>query len=118
MKIIFDIFPTFLYNLSLKGGVKMFLIVYQKRNGELIYRTRNSIPGKIGAITSMGWLIKDINYFYKGKYYSASDYNRLMSKQHNIVISFRKLKKFVKNDLWKYALFILYIPLITLYVAK
>ena len=96
----------------------MFLIVYQKRNGELIYRTRNSLPGKIGDITSMGWLIKDINYLYHGKYYSASDYNRLMNKQHNIVKSYRKLKQFIKNNLWKYALFILYIPLITLYIEK
>ena len=96
----------------------MFLIVYQKRNGELIYRKRMSLPGRIGEQTSMGWTIQDINYFYNGKYYSASDYNKLMSKQHNIVKSFRKLKDFIIHDLWKYALFILYIPLITLYIVK
>ena len=96
----------------------MFLITYKKRNGELIYRKRMSLPGNIGQTTSMGWLIQDINYFYNGKYYSASDYYKLMNKHHNIVKSYRKLKEFIKNDLWKYALFVLYIPLITLYLSK
>lgn len=96
----------------------MYLITYQKRNGELIYRERMSLPGRIGDTTSMGWLIQDINYFYNGKYYSNSDYNKLMNKNHNIVKSYRRIREFIKKDLWKYTLFILYIPLITLYIAK
>ena len=96
----------------------MFLITYKKRNGELIYRERMSLPGKIGDTTSMGWLIVDIKENFRGKYYSSSECSRLAEKRSKFVKRYRKLKDFMKNDLWKYSLFVLYIPLITLYLIK
>lgn len=53
----------------------MYLISYQKRNGEVFCRIRNTIPEcGLGHETSMGWLVIDIKYYFKNGFYSLRDY--------------------------------------------
>lgn len=92
----------------------MFLITYEKRNGELLYRKRMSIPGKIGSITSMGWKIKDIKQEFKGKYYSFADYSFQLRKYQ--VINHYKMK--FKHCLKKYGTTLALIVMIPLYLIK
>ena len=69
----------------------MELITYKKRNGEIIERIRTTgIPYKIGEVTSMGWLVLDIKYNFRGKFYSREKYNDLLDK------SLRKSKKLMQ----------------------
>ena len=92
----------------------MFLITYEKRNGELIYRKRMSIPGKIGSTTSMGWKIKNIQQEFKGSYYSFADYNFLLRKQQ--VINHYKVR--IRCFFKKYGTTLALIVMIPLYIFK
>lgn len=53
-----------------------YKIIYQKSNGEIFERHRNTIPNtKIGEYTSMGWLILDIKKYFQYRWYSlATEY--------------------------------------------
>ena len=67
--------------LTYKGGGVGVLITYQKRNGEIFQRTRNTYcPYRIGDITSMGWVVMDIKYKWGNRYYSSEDYSKLVNK--------------------------------------
>ncbi len=70
----------------------MYKVIYQKENGDIIERVRNSLPEVgIGQTTSMGWLIKDILHNYKDNYYTYSDYCLLMNKAKKVLKIRRKL---------------------------
>lgn len=59
----------------------MMKITYQKRNGEIIERTRTTgLPYSIGETTSMGWKVLDIQYLYNGKYYHSGEYEKKVDK--------------------------------------
>ena len=51
----------------------MYMVVYQKQNGEIFSRIRKTLPKySRGETTSMGWKIVDIKYqFYDGDYYTS-----------------------------------------------
>lgn len=58
------------------------MMIYQKKNGDLIYRTAKHIPNyKKGDTTSMGWLVIDIQKLYKGKLYSFTEYDSVAIKR-------------------------------------
>lgn len=66
----------------------MIQVTYQKKDGSLIYRIRNTgLPYKIGDITSMGWKVLNIEYRYKNEYYPLYKYNILINKdkQKNLI---------------------------------
>lgn len=84
----------------------MYQITYKKRNGELIYRVRNTLPGYIGQETSMGWIIENIEYQFNNKYYSLKEYQLLMDK--------RNIKKYYTSKLE--VLFRKYGTLITIFL--
>lgn len=92
----------------------MYQIEYKKRNGEIIKRIRNTLPGKIGETTSMGWIIMDIKYAFKDKYYSLRDYQILFKKQSKINRINRTINKFLK----KYATTMALVVLVPLYLIK
>ena len=72
----------------------MYLIFYQKRDGEIICRIRNTIPEYgIGKITSMGWKVIDIKHKFKSSYYSISEYNKLESNMRKKINIYKTIKK-------------------------
>lgn len=59
-----------------------YLVLYEKNNGKLIYRYRNSKPQyEVGSITSMGWKLVDIRKLYNGSVISEYNYNELINKK-------------------------------------
>ncbi len=57
----------------------MFEITYQKNDGCVFQRYRNTVlPYKIGDTTSMGWKVLNIKYKYNDTYYTENEYNRLI----------------------------------------
>lgn len=61
----------------------MYLITYQKSNGEVFCRIRNTMPQcGIGKETSMGWKLIDVKYSFKGGYYSLRECNKLQRRQY------------------------------------
>ena len=91
----------------------MIQVTYQKRDGNIIHRPRNTIlPYKVGDTTSMGWKVLNIEYEYKNKYYPEYEYNVLIAKNRKKVIKIREtrdriLKEF-KTLLYYFIVIIMY----------
>lgn len=92
----------------------MIQITYQKRNGCIIQRLRDTTPPyKIGDTTSMGWKVLNVEYEYKNKYYSYYEYNRLLHKDKQKHIKKRHIKELclksintlLYNNIWFIILF-------------
>lgn len=67
----------------------MMQITYQKNNGCIFQRYRSTeLPYKIGDITSMGWKVLNVEYEYNNRYYTQSEFNKLVHKSR---------KDFLKN---------------------
>ncbi len=78
----------------------MMQITYQKRDGSIIHRLRNtSIPYKIGEMTSMGWKVLNIEYEYNNKYYPIYEYNKLIHKHKQRYLRKRQIKEFYINNI-------------------
>lgn len=93
----------------------MFQITYQKRNGEIFNRIRNTLPYEtIGEYTSMGWLIVDIKRKHGNKYYSSSEYHKIATKSKNFNHKIRLFQRFIKS----YATTIMLFILVPLYIIK
>lgn len=76
----------------------MYLVSYQKRNGDVFCRIRNTIPNcGIGHETSMGWLVLDVKYWFRNGFYSSSQYHTLFTKQKNKKQLIKKLKSILKQ---------------------
>lgn len=74
----------------------MLQITYQKNDGTIFKRIRNTaLPYKIGDMTSMGWIVLNIEYNFKGNYYPESKYNMLISKDKKFY-----LKKKERIEKW------------------
>lgn len=59
-----------------------YLIIYQKKDNSVIYRTSKTKPKySIKDETSMGWIVLDIQKLYKGKLYSQSEYDLLIANR-------------------------------------
>lgn len=100
----------------------MIQITYQKRNGNIIKRLRKTLlPYKIGETTSMGWKVLNIEYEYNKKYYTHSEYNRLIyknkkkhaKKRHIKELWFRSINTLLYNKIWFIILFYIQIRYIT-----
>lgn len=73
-------------------------ITYQKRNGDILQRYRvTGLPYRIGEYTSMGWLVLDIRYSYKGKYYPRSEYDNLLDRDLRRDKKIRQIKNAIKR---------------------
>ena len=80
----------------------MIQVAYKKRNGDLIQRTISGFsPYRVGDINSYGWEIVSVKYQYKGKWYSKSDYDKLvdysLTKDRRIWKIKRKISAIYKN---------------------
>lgn len=70
----------------------MLLVTYQKENGCIIQRQRKTmLPYKIGERTSMGWIVLNIEYQYKDKYYPEYKYHMLIQKDKQLNIKKRQM---------------------------
>lgn len=93
----------------------MYQITYKKKNGEVFYRIRDSLPTQtIGEETSMGWLILDVKYLFNSKYYSFIEYKKLLNKRRKYNHIIRQTNQFMKQ----YATTLFLIILIPLYLFK
>lgn len=93
----------------------MYLITYQKSNGEVFCRIRNTIPEcGIGKETSMGWKILDIKCNYKNSYYTMAKCNYLQKKQYKRHHAIKKIIKFIQ----KYSTSFAFILLMPIYISK
>lgn len=60
----------------------LYLIIYEMRNKEIIYRlTKYHPPYENHAYTSMGWYIVDIQRFYKGSFISLKQYDENLKEE-------------------------------------
>lgn len=72
----------------------MIQITYQKRDGSIMQRIRNTtLPYKIGEITSMGWKVLNIEYEYNNKYYSYYEYNKLIHRNKQRYMKKKQFKE-------------------------
>lgn len=72
----------------------MIQVTYQKRNGCIMQKIRNTmLPYKIGETTSMGWKVLNIEYEYKGNYYPEYKYNMLIQKSKQRFIIKKQIKE-------------------------
>lgn len=72
-------------------------ITYQKENGEVFDRMRNTyFQYRVGDTTPIGWKVLDIQYKYKDKYYSKTDYDDLVDKRYTLEKRLFKAKQQVK----------------------
>lgn len=78
-----------------------YLITYQKRNGDILFRSRTTpLDYKKGEETSMGWKVLNIHYYYEGNYYQQYDYYRQIykkKKKNNKIIKYL-IKQLSKLD--------------------
>ena len=80
----------------------MMQITYQKRDGCIIQRLRNTmLPYKIGETTSMGWKVLNIEYKYNNKYYPESEFNRLIYKNKENLLKKKHAKELCIEELKK-----------------
>lgn len=80
----------------------MIKVIYQKQNGDIFSRIRNTyFPYRVGDTTAIGWKVLDIQYRYKDKYYNKMMYDDLINKSFkNEKALFRLKKNFIL--LYKY----------------
>lgn len=91
----------------------MYKVFYQRQNGEIIERIRNTLPHyKLGETTSMGWIIVDIHYLLDNKYYPFREYRIKLDKQIKRNHVKRKIIKYIK----KYVGLVLYFPMILFFI--
>ena len=78
----------------------MLQITYQKRNGIVFKRLRDTTPPyRVGEETSMGWKILNIEYEYNNKFYPSYEYYKLIEKNKQKIIKRIQLKKKCKKVL-------------------
>lgn len=60
----------------------LYLITYQNKKLELKHRIIKNLNTdlKIGDVTPMGWYVLDIQIFYKNRFYTYSEYQKV--KKH------------------------------------
>lgn len=97
----------------------MIQITYQKRDGSIFYRIRNTLlPYKIGDTTSMGWKVINIEYKYNNKYYKEYEYNRIIYKNKQRYFKIKKIKEFFIRQLISLLNYILGLIIIYLIIYK
>lgn len=95
----------------------MIQITYQKRDGSIIQKLRNTtLPYKIGDTTSMGWKVLNIEYEYKNKYYTYYEYNMLIHKSKKRYVRKKKIKEICLKQTISLLYYIIMIIIILYYI--
>ena len=92
----------------------MIQVTYLKRNGDILRRTiEGYTPYRIGDINSYGWKVTDVKYKWKdNKYYSRSEYDRLVNKAIDKNRKYYKYKRTIER-VYKELAYILYLLIIS-----
>ena len=77
----------------------MYLITYQKRNGDIFCRVRSSIPCAIGKETSMGWKVVDVKQQFKNNFYTLSECKTLETNYYKRKHFCRNFKRFFQDNM-------------------
>ena len=86
----------------------MMQITYQKKDGSIIQRIRNTmLPYKIGETTSMGWKVLNVEYQYNDKYYSEHEYYNLIQNNKKKNIKKKQTVERCTNEFKKFIYYIL-----------
>lgn len=94
----------------------MMQITYQKRDGTIFQRIRNTIlPYKIGETTSMGWKVLSIEYKYKDKYYTEYEYSKILQKKKTFYYKKIHIKEICINEIKTLLYYIIGLIIITLF---
>lgn len=72
------------------------LIIYKTTKNKTIFRLVDYPLVEIGDYTSMGWYVLDIQYFYKGRFYSKNEFYHLVDINKN------KKENFIKSIINKW----------------
>lgn len=91
----------------------MVQVTYIKRNGDTIRRTIGGYsPYKIGDTNSYGWKVIDIKYKWKdNKYYSRSEYDRLVNKSISLDKKIIQYKRNIQR-VYKELVYLIYLLMI------
>lgn len=91
----------------------MIQVTYLKRNGDTLRRTiEGYTPYRIGDINSYGWKVTDVKYKWKdNKYYSRSEYDRLVNKSISLNRKIIKYKRTIEK-VYKELAYIIYLLII------
>lgn len=82
-------------------------ITYQKKDGSVMQRFRNTIlPYKIGDTTSMGWKVLNIEYEYNNKYYPEYKYNIIIQKRKKAYFKRKKTIEHCKTESKKFLYYV------------
>ena len=73
------------------------VVTYKKKNGELVMRPYGLTFKNVGDITSMGWEVVDIHYYYEGNYYCLQDFTMVYRKGKQALDKPKLKKRIVKK---------------------
>lgn len=94
-------------------------ITYQKKDGSIFQRIRNSIiPYKIGDRTSMGWTVLNIEYEYKNKFYTEYQYDVIIHKNRQLFLKKKKLKELFFKEIKTLLYYIIAFLIINWFIKK
>lgn len=92
-------------------------ITYQKRDGSIMQKLRNTTPPyEVGETTSMGWKLLSIKYEYKGEFYPEYQYQLLINRDKDKLVRKNKIKAFFKDKIKTYSYYVAIV--IILYYIK
>ena len=93
----------------------MVQVTYQKRDGSVIQKQRNTmLPYKIGETTSMGWKVINIEFEYNNKLYSEHDYGRIIQTKKRKYIRRKQIRELITKELKTILYYILIIMMYNL----
>ncbi len=68
----------------------IYLITYRKRNNEIFQRLITTCMYDVGDETSNGWIVLDIQVYYKGRFYKLDEFNEMFDKDYKQYIELQK----------------------------
>lgn len=90
-------------------------ITYQKRNGSIIKKYRNTmLPYNIGDETSMGWKVLNIEYEYNNNYYPEYEYNIIINKRKQSYLKKRQQADAFKKEFKTFIYYFIAIAIVNL----
>lgn len=72
-----------------------YMVIYEKHNGNLLYRALTAKPHyKKGQTTSMGWKVLDIQHIRNGKCITTAEYDMKLNRRfklYHVLTTFNRI---------------------------